>query len=74
MILEMINMFPDNVWTVYSITEDDFIERERCIEELKGIGMGQKSLESLALHCHICPVSGSCSVVRDNNFLGVRTC
>jgi len=67
-------MFPDNVWTVYSITEDDFIERERCIEELKGIGMGQKSLESLALHCHICPVSKSCCVVRDNTFLGVRTC
>ena len=57
MILEMIDMFPDRLWTVYSITEDDFIE-----------------LESLALHCHICPVSGICGVVRDNAFLGVRTC
>lgn len=52
-------MFPDKLWTVYSITEDDFIERERCLEELKGTGLGQNSLESLA---------------RDNTFLGVKKC
>lgn len=67
-------MFPDRKWIVYSITEDDFIERERCIEQLKGIGLNPKYIESLTLNCHACPLSGHCGVTRDNIFLGARTC
>ncbi len=67
-------MFPDWKWIVYSITEDDFVEYERCTEQLKGIGLDPIKVESLALSCHICSLSGRCCVIRENAFLGARTC
>ena len=27
-------MFPDKRWKIFNITEDDFIEEERCTEQL----------------------------------------
>ena len=59
---------------VYNITEDDFIEHERCTEQLRRIGMEPESIDSMALRCHRCPVSGRCGVRRENLFLGARTC
>jgi hypothetical protein len=67
-------MFPNRKWMIYGITEDDFIEHERCIEQLKGTGLNKKYIESLALNCHACPLSGHCDVTRDNIFLGAKTC
>lgn len=67
-------MFPDRKWIVYSITEDDFIEHERCTELLRQNGLSPESIGSMALNCHMCPVSGGCGVRRDNAFLGARTC
>ena len=67
-------MFPDKKWIIYSITEDDFIERERCIERLKGIGLDPMFVESRALKCHECPVSLRCNVTREHVFLGASTC
>jgi len=67
-------MFPDGRWIVYSITEDDFIERERCIEQLKKLGLNPEATDTMTLRCHVCPLSGRCHVTRENVFLGARTC
>jgi hypothetical protein len=67
-------MFPDRKWILYSITEDDFIEIEQCIEQLNVAGLNPKYIESLALNCYACPLSVHCGVRRENIFLGARTC
>jgi len=67
-------MFPDKRWIVYSITEDEFVEHERCIEQLKMIGLNPEADDAIVLRCHICPLSGRCQVIRENVFLGARTC
>ena len=67
-------MFPDERWIVYSITEDDFIEHERCTEQLKKLGLRPESNEAIVLSCSICPLSGRCQVTRENVFLGAKTC
>lgn len=67
-------MFPDERWNVYSITEDDFIEHERCTELLIMRGLNPEDNESMILNCYVCPLSGQCHVTRRNAFLGARTC
>ena len=67
-------MFPDERWTIFSITEDDFIEQERCAEQLRMIGLDPEENHSMILNCHICPLSGHCHVTRVNAFLGAKTC
>jgi hypothetical protein len=61
-------------WMVYNITEDDFIEFERCAERLKKVGVAAELVKIMALRCHICPFACPCSVKRESNFLGVKTC
>jgi hypothetical protein len=60
-------------WIVYSITEDDFVEMERCSEQLVKIGLNPEANSTMVLRCQICPLSGKCQVTRENAFLGVRT-
>ena len=67
-------MFPNKMWTVYGITEDDFIEHERCTEQLKKLGFDPEANDTMVLNCHICPFTGQCRVTRENVFLGARTC
>lgn len=67
-------MFPDEKWIVFSITEDDYIEHERCAEQLRAIGLEPKTNNALVLGCRKCPLFGMCHVSRDNVFLGARTC
>jgi len=67
-------MFPDEKWMIYGITEDDFVELERCREQLKQMGLDNEAIDSIALRCHICPMLGRCTVTRENIFLGVKTC
>lgn len=67
-------MFPDEKWIVFSITEDDYIEHERCAEQLREIGLDSKRNDFLVLGCGTCPLFGRCHVARDNVFLGARTC
>jgi hypothetical protein len=59
---------------VYNITEDEFIEYERCAERLKRGGISAKMAETVALHCHVCPLARPCTVARGSMFLGAKTC
>lgn len=67
-------MQDNKIWIVYSTTEDDFIEYERCAEQLKEFGFDEDEIGSMALSCHICPISKQCHVARENAFLGVKSC
>ena len=68
------NMNPDDTWVVYSTTEDDFVELERCSERLREMGIRADAIGAMTLHCHSCILSGNCLVARENVFLGARTC
>lgn len=67
-------MFSDKRWIIFSITEDDFIEQERCAEQLRKIGLDPEANQSVVLGCGVCPCFGRCNVTRDNIFLGAKTC
>lgn len=67
-------MNQDDTWVVYSTTEDDFVELERCSEQLKEMGITADAISTMALRCHSCILSGHCLVSRENVFLGARTC
>lgn len=67
-------MNPEDIWVVYSITEDDFVELERCSERLKEMGIAADAISAMALRCHSCLLSRNCQVARENVFLGARTC
>lgn len=61
-------------WKLYNTTEDDCIEYNRCIERLQNAGLSGELTEIWALNCHVCCLSGGCTVARDNAFLGAKTC
>jgi hypothetical protein len=67
-------MFPDEKWIIFSITEDDYIEHERCAEQLREIGLDPEANSALVLGCRTCPLIGRCHVTRENVFLGASTC
>jgi len=67
-------MFPDEKWIIFSITEDDYIEHERCAEQLREIGLDPEANHVIVLSCCVCPLFGRCQVTRDNVFLGAKTC
>jgi hypothetical protein len=37
-------------------------------------GFDEDEIESMALSCHVCPISNQCHVTRENAFLGAETC
>jgi hypothetical protein len=59
------------IWSVYGITEDEFIEYSRCSEKLENLGLG---FDQEVLNCNSCAFCGSCTVARENMFLGAKTC
>ncbi len=61
-------------WKLYNSTEDDCIEYNQCIERLQDAGFSERLTEMWALNCHVCCLSGRCTVVRENAFLGAKTC
>lgn len=69
------NKMDGEVWKVYGITEDEHIEYCRCLEKLENLGFEKKpEVEKKLLNCNICILCGSCNVLRDNMFLGAKTC
>jgi hypothetical protein len=36
--------------------------------------LNPEATDTMALRCHVCPLSGRCHVTRENVFLGARTC
>ncbi len=65
---------PNMKWKLYNTTEDDCIEYNRCIERLQDAGFSKELTEMWALNCHVCRLSGRCTVARENAFMGARTC
>jgi hypothetical protein len=44
-------MRPDEKWMIYGVTEDDFVELERCSEQLLQMGIDNEAIDSIALRC-----------------------
>jgi len=59
------------MWNVYGITEDEYIERCRCSEKLENLGF---EFDEKLLNCNSCILYGRCAVIRENMFLGSKTC
>jgi hypothetical protein len=61
-------------WKLYNSTEDDCIEYNQCLERFLNAGFSMELADAWALNCHVCCLSGVCTVSRENVFLGARTC
>ncbi len=61
-------------WKDNDITEEGFIALSRCAEKLEALGLTVEEIESKALKCHICRLSGRCSAIGGEIFLGAKTC
>jgi late competence protein required for DNA uptake (superfamily II DNA/RNA helicase) len=59
------------MWNVYGITEDEYIECCRCSEKLENLGF---EFDEKLLNCNSCVFCGRCTVTRENMFLGSKTC
>jgi hypothetical protein len=62
------------IWKIYGITEDEYIEYCRCSEKLGNLGFERLDADKKLLNCSTCIFCGNCSVSRDNMFFGVKTC
>jgi len=59
------------MWSVYGITEDEYIECSRCSEKLENLGA---EFDKELLNCNSCTFCGRCTVISENMFLGAKTC
>jgi hypothetical protein len=62
------------IWNIYGITEDEYIEYAKCLEKLENLGFEKIEVDKKLLNCSTCILCGSCTVSRENMFLGAKTC
>lgn len=64
----------NEIWKIYGMTEDEYIEYSRCLEKLEDIGFEKPTANKNPLSCSSCVSCGNCAVSRENMFLGAKTC
>jgi hypothetical protein len=64
----------NEIWKVYGMTEDEYIEYGRCLEKLEDLGLEKIQIDEKLLDCNSCLLCIGCTVNRENMFLGAKTC